>query len=445
MQSAINSLNDGGVWFCQCCPGFVYCWWSDAHRWQKVLLAIGGVCTVAATTISGVHLINHCWKDRQSPFKTCTVTIILMVPFYSINACFCVFDSTSKYNIPALLDFIREFYEASVVVAFMQLVLNCLMGPDQVAADFAKHMQKPEHPFCLRIIPTFFKPGLSFITQILQGILQFALVMVGVTVLHIAIWIYTQYVHIEETTLKKALMIPKSVKAASCGYAMYSLTVFYFEVTRNCELRKNFERINPELKFLCIKGVIMFTVLQTFACDGLARLGFFDGLTLKGPGQTEGTPDQISEVIKNFLICLEMPLFSLLHCKAYPAGEFNEGNLDGSVGWMDLFRDLMKLSKKARRQRSFVEELRSRSVRTNKLAKAFRAFDIQGTGTISTEEFAYVLECAQWRHEEIKDLFETVDADQDGMITFDEFKAAFEYHSDDDSNGSSSGGEFGFL
>mmetsp|Transcript_6966 Transcript_6966/g.16469 ORF Transcript_6966/g.16469 Transcript_6966/m.16469 type:complete len:438 (-) Transcript_6966:40-1353(-) len=422
---------------CAWLPANVHCWWDLADGWQKLSIMVGTTCALVASLISAVHFSRHACNAAVPSIKFCTLKIVFMVPFFSVDAVACLLDSRSKYQVPEILTFLREFYEAVVLVAFLQLVLNCLGGPEHVAAQFAVHMQRPEHPFCLKVVPTFFKPGIHFILAILWGLLQYVVVMILVTCASVAIWICKLTACVGDDTAHFWSIPLKCAKAMSCGYAMYNLTLLYFEILRNAGLAWDFENLNPEMKFICIKGVIMFTYLQGFGCTVLAKLHFFDAFTLAGTGgDGRASPEEVGDAIENLLLCVEMLLFSIMHLRAYPSREFDftasetssdsEGAVVGTnVGWWGMLRDIQRLGKKAMQQERMLHKLRANKLLTDdEMEEMFNAFDVKESGHISVEQFRYMLETGNCRKDHIDNLTSTVDRDGDRCITRAEFRGA---------------------
>ena len=73
----------------------------------------------------------------------------------------------------------------------------------------------------------------------------------------------------------------------------------------------------PFAKFLCIKGVVFMTFWQGMALKIMAQT-----TDVGGGGDTA---DSWSEQVQNFLICLEMLLFSIAHFYCFPVDEWQPG------------------------------------------------------------------------------------------------------------------------
>ncbi len=78
---------------------------------------------------------------------------------------------------------------------------------------------------------------------------------------------------------------------------------------------KDLEWCRPFAKFLCIKGVVFMTFWQGLAITVLAETTDVGG----------GKSDEWAESAQNFLICLEMLLFSIAHFYCFPVEEWQDG------------------------------------------------------------------------------------------------------------------------
>jgi len=101
------------------------------------------------------------------------------------------------------------------------------------------------------------------------------------------------------------------IQNLSTAVAFAGLMKFYHAVD------KDLEWCRPFAKFLCIKGVVFMT--------------FWQGMVLKIMAQTTDvgggvdTADSWSEMVQNFLICIEMLLFSIAHFYCFPVDEWQPG------------------------------------------------------------------------------------------------------------------------
>ena len=101
------------------------------------------------------------------------------------------------------------------------------------------------------------------------------------------------------------------IQNVSTFVAFAGLLKFYHAVD------KELAWCRPFAKFLCIKGVVFMTFWQGSALKILAET--------TDVGANGGSADKWSEQIQNFLICLEMLLFSIAHFYCFPIEEWQPG------------------------------------------------------------------------------------------------------------------------
>ena len=100
------------------------------------------------------------------------------------------------------------------------------------------------------------------------------------------------------------------VQNFSVFIAFAGLLKFYHAVD------KDLEWCRPFAKFLCIKGVVFMTFWQGVAIAVLAE-------TTDLGGANNNQTDEWAKSSQNFLICLEMLLFSIAHFYCFPVEEWN--------------------------------------------------------------------------------------------------------------------------
>ena len=142
------------------------------------------------------------------------------------------------------------------------------------------------------------------------------------------------------------------IQNLSIFVAFTGLLKFYHAVD------KDLEWCRPFAKFLCIKGVVFMTFWQGMVLKILAET-----TDMGGGGESA---DAWSEQVQNFLICLEMLLFSIAHFYCFPVDEwepgyeanFRKGKFGETMALNDFFSDLKiimtaeRSSKKKKKRRS---------------------------------------------------------------------------------------------
>lgn len=417
-----------------------WCWWDTAPGFQKFCIWAGGVCC-AISFLSGCALfLRHACSGEPRLIKMSILRIIAVVPLFSLDCFVTLVDAHSPYHLLEFLHFAREISEGVVVVAFVHLIVNSLGGPRQIAAKFGEKMQSPRHPIPLCLFPTPFHPGYRFIAAVLRGILQFALVMVVVTGTGILLWSVGLALDLEESTMSTLLLLPKFIKSLSSNWALYGLAIFYVELLRNEELKEKFEAMQPELKFISLKGVIILPASQFFAFSFLAKMGLFNWITWMGP-HGQASPDHVGAALLSVLVSFQNVIFSTLYWRAYPVGRalspevamWATGDGAKANGLIGMFQEIRLVNKEAAAQRRALSKLKSKKgLPEDEVTDLFTAFAVRGgdaaaheTHTLSEHQFRYVLEVAGIEDASINELVNRADFGWDRRITLEEFKKAF--------------------
>lgn len=419
---------------CDLFPSFIGCWWHLMPPWQRACTSLGLSCGGLAFVISAIHFLRHTRHGLVRSIRLNILLIVFMVPLYSINVMASLVNARSILDVPKLLTIGRDFYEVVVICAFMELILNALDGPDNIVTEFCKSMQSPSTPF-LKCIPTPFGTGRRYVSEVLAGIMQFTVVMVMVTILGISAWACTIFPAISPLSvqsLNTCTIVAEGLKSASIGFAMYCITIFYFEIERNDGLREKFQRIQwAEAKFLCIKGIIGFTIFQNFIFKNLIKMHFFDGWELTGAGRAHPvTNEEVGTSVQSFLLCCEMLFFAILHVVAYPVAEFDDQRWQGvperKIGPLHMWKDMLQLKRKYLKQRNMERRLKSgecflMSFSDQEIRDAFDAFkvtDQNGNEVVPVATFNYMQELATRAGR--------ADTDGDGSLTQTEFVGLFQ-------------------
>jgi len=312
---------------------------ADEVTFVEYLKDLGGLAAFVAIIISIVHISRHLRYNTSREIKRCTLRILLLVPFYSLDCFLSLVLQNSMAGWPFILTAFREFYEAVVLSAFMQLVLTFLGrkrdgtmgGPQAVGDAFCKAMRQPSHGSIhprLASVPVLYTPGVGFVSGVLFGILQYAVVMVAVLAAEVYIWLQFG-ADAEQSCVGKLICFikfPFYIKGVSCGWAMYNLTFFYFEAKMCGELKERLEQIHPHNKFFSVKMIIFFTFFQKIIIGTvLSNMHVFDEIA----AVSTWTPQQVAEGLQTFLLCVEMFIFAIWHMLAYPVDEFNR--LDAAI------------------------------------------------------------------------------------------------------------------
>lgn len=397
------------------------------------------VCTVWSVLLAFIHVVCFCCGRASFGVKIHVVEIVLIVPIYAINAHSCFKHVQSPLMLPEAFELLRELYEAVVILAFIQLVLEVLGGPQRVARAFRAELQRPQHVWvtcfptlsnacggCLRRIPMPFYPGENLLAGLLVGILQFAKWSLAFFIVCCGIWIYCLMVpHSDPDFFNKLETVPLLIKSASMGIAMYCVILLLVELERSAELIHQLEKFRPHLKFWSIKLFVFLPIIQKVVVEKL--LPFFG--VLDQYANDEWTTMELGVALQNFLISIETALFSVFIFCAFQRRDFEteEGEPSGDfeneegLSVVKFLRQINKLVTHANKLRRMYKSLVAVGIPPERAGEIFDQIDADGGGTISDAEFRFVLELTGLPTARIDEIITQADENPDGIITREEF------------------------
>jgi hypothetical protein len=225
-----------------------------------------------------------------------------------------VFPSSAGY-----LAIVKDGYEAYIIYQFLSFCISVLGKGDRnkVVDLLSKQVDHLTPPF--RLFPCCCKPHYeddraladAILTQCQAFTMQFVFWRPVTTIANFLLNKY-QYYGLSDNPhdYRAPQFYVTLIQNLSIFIAFAGLLKFYHAVD------KDLEWCRPFAKFLCIKGVVFMTFWQGLALSVLAET------TDVGGG---GNSDQWAESAQNFLICLEMLLFSIAHFYCFPVEEWQPG------------------------------------------------------------------------------------------------------------------------
>jgi len=288
---------------------------TDQFNSQGSLMAFqfAGTFTILGVLIFMYHTSIH-MRHFNEPFVQRKILAMLwMVPIYCITSfCSLVFVSAEGY-----LAIVKDFYEGYCIYMFLSFLIAVLGRGNRVAlvSLLAKHgdrLKPPIHFFGLcgkthyennrekanAALWQYQIAALQFV--FLRPITSICMVTANAVIdKDISIWNFRYpqfYINL--------------VMNISVFLAFSGLLRFYHAV------RDELEWCQPFPKFLCIKGVVFMTFWQGLVISLIANSLFEDDV--------EGGKNW-SLKAQNFLICLEMFFFSVVHLYVFPPEEWEEG------------------------------------------------------------------------------------------------------------------------
>ncbi len=260
-----------------------------------------------------------------------------MSPIYAVTSWLSlVFPKFEGY-----LAIIKDFYEAYVIYQFLGFCISVLGKGDReqvvdLLAHHADHLDPPMKicGWCRKKDP--YPTPRALASAVLLQCQVFAMQFVFLKPLT-AIGLFTcqktdlcaipdthQIIHlwgglnIPVHALESPVLWLRIVQNISVFVAFSGLLKFYHAV------QDDLSWCNPFPKFLCIKGIVFMTFWQGLVISFLASTSA-DNPPQGDQQQGEDNADLWGKQAQNFLICLEMLLFSIAHFYCFPTEEWQEG------------------------------------------------------------------------------------------------------------------------
>lgn len=229
-------------------------------------------------------------------------------PIYAITSWFSlVFHASGGY-----LAIIKDFYEAYVIYQFLSFCIAVLgRGNREAVVDLlARHASHLTPPFrlCGCFCPDPYETDRQLAYAVLMQCQRFAMQFVFLRPLTSIALVVLDKMDIHGQDYRSPQFYIIMIQNLSVFIAFTGLLKFYHAVDQDLAWCR------PFAKFLCIKGVVFMTFWQGLAIAILA-------------GTTDAGGDDSQEWAKsaqNFLICLEMLLFSIAHFYCFPTEEWEE-------------------------------------------------------------------------------------------------------------------------
>lgn len=281
---------------------------------------LAGTFTLLACLISMWHMTAHVRRFKRPFVQRKILAILWMSPIYSITSWLSlVFPKYEGY-----LAIIKDLYEAYVVYQFLSFLISVLGRGDRDAVVdlLAKHADHLEPPIrccgCFRGKYPFGDPR-ALADAVLMQCQVFTMQFVffkPVTAIGLFTCDKLGYYANGPFDYESASFWLKIVQNVSVFMAFSGLLKFYHAV------QDDLGWCRPFPKFMCIKGIVFMTFWQSVVIGFLATS---TDIASGGKDDDSGDPGIWGKQAQNFLICLEMLLFSIAHFYCFPTEEWEEG------------------------------------------------------------------------------------------------------------------------
>ncbi|CAH0473143.1 unnamed protein product [Peronospora belbahrii] len=265
--------------------------WVETHR--TVSLVTACTCCILATLLSVYNILQHLTHYSRPQLQRYIVRILVIVPVYAIGS----FLSLTFVNQALYFDSIRDCYEAFVVYSFLALVLS-FAGGESVCVLKIQSEPDIRHPWPFnRCFDPLGRDG-RLLRLCKRATIQFIFVKPIFAALSLLMMACGKY----HTLIYQLILV--IVYNISYSVALYGLWIFFLAT------KHMMEPFNPMLKFFAVKGVVFLTYWQNSLLD------FIPGIT-----------NEQTFAWKDFILCIEMVLFAVVHLVAFNSSQFKR-NLD---------------------------------------------------------------------------------------------------------------------
>lgn len=347
--------------------------------------------------ISMWHMTAHLRKFNQPFVQRKILAILWMCPIYAITSWFSlIFHEAEPY-----LAVVKDFYEAYIIYQFLSFCIAVLGKGDRNAVIdlLVKRSDHLSPPFRFDGLcnPNPYENDRAMAEAVLMQCQRFAMQFVFLRpTTTVAMFLLEEFDYHGPTgdnwDYRSPQLYITGIQNLSVFVAFTGLLKFYHAVD------KELAWCRPFAKFLCIKGVVFMTFWQGLAIAILAT-------TTEVGGNDE---DKWARSAQNFLICLEMLLFSIAHFYTFPTSEWEpeyrvkaeKRYFSDTIAIGDFFQDLKLVLKQKK---------------NNKVKAISNSDDESSMETIREEDDEDTDE--ERAVKEIKEVLEDVDVDTAEEIT----------------------------
>jgi len=319
--------------------------------------AIAGIFMFLACVISIYNVYLHLTHYTKPQYQLWIVRILLIVPLYGVVSWLSMkFEEQSLYY-----ETIRDIYEAFVIYCFLALILEYVGGEEKCVERLSEKLDM-EHPFPLCFLPKL-KLDASFLRLCKQGTLQFVIakpVMAVISLIMLSqdLWSSNGY-----------QVFSLIVYNVSYTVALYALLLFYLAI------RDDVRQYNCVRKFFAVKTIVFATYWQTLLILGLSGMDMDEGLRWD-----------------DFILCMEMLLFAVIHLKFFPWQEFRTDipdrraltNMKGILSVVDVVKDIRHSFKPSHKE-YILQGARSDQGKVSYKTQTWEVLDDQNSSELNVE------------------------------------------------------------
>ncbi|KAG8626456.1 hypothetical protein KVT40_005401 [Elsinoe batatas] len=273
---------------------------GTGSRFGTIVITLAGVAALIACVVTFISVWLQSKNYRKPLLQRYVVRILLLVPIFALAS----WASLYSLKVAFWIDPFRDVYEAFVLYAFFQLLINFLGGERSLIIMMhgrapVSHIWPMNH--CLAKVDI--SDPHTFLA-VKRGILQYTWIKPLLAISTIAMkatGTYQEgYIGITSGYLWSGVIYNISITIS-----LYALALFWV-----C-MSQDLQPFRPMPKFLCIKGIIFASYWQGFFLSILVWLGAIPDIN------KQYTADNLAAAIQDALICFEMPIFAFWHWYAF--------------------------------------------------------------------------------------------------------------------------------
>jgi len=303
--------------------------------------------------------------STQSHSQRKILAILWMCPIYAITSWLSlVFVGMSDY-----LGVIKDLYEAYIIYMFLAFLIAVLGKGDRAVAVntlalHADHLKPPMSVCGNRYFESARDKADAVLLQCQVFAMQFVLFKPLCSITRLFLEKEGVAQKLSHYDFRSPFFYVLIVENLSVFFAFMGLLKFYHAA------EEDLAWCRPFPKFLCIKGVVFMTFWQGLAISILANtpsLTTNSSATITEITTRENEEDIWAAQAQNFLICLEMLIFSVSHFFAFPTAEWTDGyrrteNKSGKFGDNMALNDFLQDLKLVLSSKAYVRKKRKENI-----------------------------------------------------------------------------------
>ncbi|GKY95661.1 hypothetical protein MPSEU_000527100 [Mayamaea pseudoterrestris] len=345
---------------------------SVEQEHSLTLYQMAGTFSMLTCLLTMFHMSNHLRNYYEPLIQRKIVALLWMSPIYSLTSFLSlVFPAANSY-----LAIIREFYEAYAIFTFLSFLIAVLgRGDRQAAVDTlaldASHLQEPTKWLRAWYHPP---PETSDMAKANAVITECTILCMQ----YVFVRPITAIISFVATTIVETQFESSSTHGAttshSSNWQYFTSPSFYCDMIMNVSIIFAFNGLlkfhhavdkqlawcQPFQKFITVKAVVFLTFWQGLLINIVVQLQASDDMV-------DLDVEQQASQIQNFLICLEMLLFSIAHWCVFPVEEWEpdyrpKKYAKPGIGLKDFAKDvgyIMSSRSDARRYRKRADSYQS--------------------------------------------------------------------------------------